>query len=356
MAMVDERGRLFGRWNLLDLALLVLLLGLIPLGYAAYVLFREQPPRIVSVTPNQVQQSPEFKVTIKGENLRPYMRVSAGTQQARDFYFKNTEEAEIPFPAMPPGEYDIVLFDQAQERFRFPKALIITPSGLPPTEIVAVGAFGNLDAAGAAKLTAGMQLPGAGEVVAVGKPVPDITQVFSGSSLVGVPIANALRLPAVVRFKCYVRTQQGSPYCVVDDTTIAPPALLMLTTPLGKTPFQVERVRSPQPLEPVPVTIRFNGNPAVLSRIKAGDIDMGTTGNELASLARVDHAGPVRVVGAGSGEIDVTIIAQLQRVDRRWLYDSNALRLGGALALRTPNYEVIGVVTDMPPAESTPRP
>lgn len=356
MAIVDERGRLFGRWNLLDLTLLVLIFGLIPLGYAAYLLFREQPPRILAVTPNQVQQSSEFRITIKGENLRPYMRVSAGTQQARDFYFKSTEEAEIPFATVPPGQYDIVLYDQAQERFRLPNALTITPSGLPATEIVAVGAFGNLDAAGAAKLVAGTELPGVGDVLAVGTPVPDLTQVFSGSAMIGVPIPNALRLPAVVRFKCYVRTQQGSPFCVVDDATIAPPALLMVSTPLGKTPFQVERVRSPHPLEGVPVTVRVNGIPSVLSRIKAGDIDRGPTANELAILARVDSVGPVRVFGAGSAEVEVRIIAQLQRVDQRWLYDSAVLRAGGTLALRTPNYEVTGIVTDLPPADARPQP
>lgn len=356
MAIVDERGRLFGRWNLLDLVLLVLLAGLIPLGYAAYLLFREQPPRIVSVTPNQLQQSSEFRITIKGENLRPYMRVSAGTHQARDFYFKSTEEAEVPFATVLPGQYDIVLYDQAQERFRLPNALTISPSGLPATEIVAVGAFGNLDPASAAKLTVGTELAGTGEVIAVGKPVADLTQVLSGSGLVGVPIPNALRLPAVVRFKCYVRTQQGSPFCVVDDATIAPPALLMLTAPFGKVPFQVERVRSPHPLEAVPVTMRFTGNVSVLAQMKPGDVDMGATANPLASLVRVERVGAVRIHGGGSGDVDVRVTMQLQRVDGRWLFDSATLRIGAPLTLRTPDYEVSGIVTEMPFADSKPQP
>lgn len=356
MAIVDERGRLFGRWNLLDLAVLVLVAGLIPLAYAAYVLFREQPARVVSVTPNAIEQSSEFRITIKGQNLRPYMRVSAGTNQARDFYFKSTEEAEVPFSSMQPGTYDIVLYDQAQERFRLPQALTITPSGLPATQIVTVGAFGNLDAAAAAKLTAGTVLPGAGEVLAVGKPMPDLTQVFSGSKLIGVPIPNALRLPAVVRFNCYVRTQQASPYCVVDDGTIAPTALLMLQTPLGKTPFQIERVRSPQPLESIPVAVSLAGQPPVLARIKAGDVDLAGTANELAALSRVESVGPVRVLGAGSAEVAVTLIAQLQRTGHQWLYDSAPLRVGSAIIIRTSDYEVSGIVIDLPSADSKPRP
>src|SRR4051812_29166363 len=133
MAIVDERGRLFGRWNLLDLIALVLILGLIPLAYAGYLLFRDQPPSITSVTPTHVQDAQPFSVTIKGKNFRPYMRASAGTTQAREFFFKSPEEAELPFAFLTPGVYDIILYDSAQERFRLPNALTVSPSALPPT-------------------------------------------------------------------------------------------------------------------------------------------------------------------------------------------------------------------------------
>ena len=48
MAILDERGRLFGKINLIDLALILLVVVTIPLGYAAYLLFRTPPPRITS--------------------------------------------------------------------------------------------------------------------------------------------------------------------------------------------------------------------------------------------------------------------------------------------------------------------
>src|SRR5690348_11621604 len=126
MAIVDERGRMFGRWNVLDLALLVLLLGLIPLGYAAVVLFKDRPPRLVKVEPTQIQQAETFTLKVTGENFRPYMRLSIGTQQGREFLFKSTEQAEVPFISVPPGTYDVILYDQAQERFRLPNAITIT--------------------------------------------------------------------------------------------------------------------------------------------------------------------------------------------------------------------------------------
>lgn len=351
MAIVDERGRLFGRWNLLDVGLLVLIAGLVPMGYAAYVLFREQPPRIITVSPNQVEQNTEFRLMIKGQNLRPYMRASAGVNQASEFHFKSTEEAELPFQGLPPGTYDVILYDQAQERVRLTNGLTVTPSSLPPTEIVAIGAFGNLTAADAAKLTAGTDLPQAGRIASVGKPIADLTQVFSNSALIGVPIPNALRLPAIVVFKCYVRAQQGRPYCVVGDATVAPPALVMLSTPVGKTPFQIEYVRSALPLQPVPVEVRIAGNPEAIAQIKVGDMDLSGTTNELAMSARVASIGPVRQLGPGSADVTVHVTAQLQAVDHQWIYDALPLRIGSVMKLRTGRYEVAGVVTAIPPAD-----
>jgi len=347
MAIVDERGRLFGRWNLLDVALAILILGLIPLGYASWVLFRDQPPRLVSVSPNRMEPAPEFRVTIKGENLRPYMRLSIGLQQGRDFIFKSTQEAEVPFVGIPPGQYDVVLYDQAQERFRLPNAVTISSSSLPSTELVIVGAFGNLDAASAAKLTAGMQLPGVGEIISAGKAVPDVTQVFSGSKLIAVPIPNALRLPAVVRFHCYVRTQAGNPFCTSDDVTMAPNVLVMVSTPIGKIPFQVQRVRSAQPIVSVPFAMRLQASPSVIEKIKAGDRDLGGVANEFAELSRIESVGPIRSLGAGLSEVDVKLIGQLQHGDAGWLYDSTPIRIGSTITLHTTIADVTGIVTDI---------
>jgi hypothetical protein len=229
----------------------------------------------------------------------------------------------------------------------------VVPSALPPTEIVAVGAFGNLDPAGAAKITAGLELPDVGRVLAVGKPLPDLTQVFSSSALVGVPIPNAQRLPATVLFRCYVRAQQGRPHCVVNDAPVAAPNLMMLPTPLGKTPFQVELVRSSHPLESVPIRVRVAGHPSVLSTIRSGDVDLGGTTNELAAVARVAGVSAVQRLSESSGEIDIDVVVQLQRVNGIWLYDSLPLRAGSTIPLRTSRYDVRGLVTQIPPPDRT---
>ena len=346
MALVDERGRVSGRWNLFDLAVLVLLIGLIPLGYGAFLLFRDQPPRLTAVEPTQLEQSDSFTLKITGENFRPFMRLSLGTQQGREFLFKSTTEAEVPFAAVPAGRYDVILYDQAQERSRLPQALTISPSSLPQTQVMAVGAFGNLDAAGAAKIFAGADI-GVGKILAVGKAVPDVTDVFSGSKVIGVPLANAFRLPAVIAFNCFIRNQQGAPFCTVNGVTIAPKNMVVLETARGSTPFQVERVRGPQPLQMMHVTLRVAGHPTLLSKIKAGDVDTGGIVNELEPLARVVSVGPVRAVNASSAEVFVELSASLQRVHDAWLYDSNPLRVGSVFALRTKDYEVTCLVIDI---------
>lgn len=359
MAIVDDRGRLFGRFNLLDAAVLVLVAGLVPLGYAAYILFREQPPRVTGVYPDRLPQTAELRLKIAGENFRPYMRVSAGNVQALDFLFKSTTEAEVPFGQLAPGEYDIVLYDQAQERSRLPKALTVTPGSLPATQMIVVGAFGNLDAEKAKAFGAGLSLQGVGEVVRVGAPVPDLTKVFSGSKLVTVAVPGALRVPAVVRLSCGARTLQGRADCVVRDAAVAPTVLVLLPTPVGEVPFQIEQVLSTEPLQPTTIRVRFTGHPAILALITEGDADRADTSNDLAAGAVVSGLSGVLRHSETSGEADVTLRADLQAAPGGWLYDSALIRAGSTFALRTPRYVLQGTVTAIPappPAGGKPTP
>ena len=67
MTLVDNRGRILGRYNLIDLALVCVVLGLIPLGYGAYLLFRTPLPSLTAVEPATRQFESEFRVMVKGE-------------------------------------------------------------------------------------------------------------------------------------------------------------------------------------------------------------------------------------------------------------------------------------------------
>ena len=104
--------------------------GLIPLGYGAYLLFRTPLPSLTAVEPPTRQFENEFRVMVTGENLRPYMRVSLNDMQGRSFLFKSATSAEVVFGDIPPGTYDVVLYDNAQERNRLPERLHAHASGV----------------------------------------------------------------------------------------------------------------------------------------------------------------------------------------------------------------------------------
>lgn len=85
MPFIDERGRLFGKINLIDAGVGVLILLLIPLGYAGYRLFRTPIPTITAVTPARLQRGDDVRVRVEGEDLRPYLKVKVGTKTATFF-------------------------------------------------------------------------------------------------------------------------------------------------------------------------------------------------------------------------------------------------------------------------------
>jgi len=127
MTIVDERGRLFGRLNLIDLAAAVLVLVLVPLAYGSWMLFRTRPPVIESVTPATLTAGQATQhLEVRGRHLRPFLRAWVGTVKA-GYLFESADRAEIQVPALPPGTYDLAFFD-SKELARFPNAVTVRPS------------------------------------------------------------------------------------------------------------------------------------------------------------------------------------------------------------------------------------
>jgi len=349
MAIVDDRGRLFGRVNVIDAVLGVLILGLIPLAYGAIVLFKTPPPVLTRVEPSALTYGPNMRFTVRGENLRPYLRVYLDNHQSKSFLIGDTTEAVVELLDVLPGTYDVVLYDQAQERSRLPRALTIAPSALPDAQLIAVGTFGNLTPEQVGKVTAGMTIDGIGSVTEVGQATPQVTRVFVRPGHVEIPVANAQMVPVRMRIGCYVRSNQGEPECVTSSVSLQPSALLFLDTPLGQLPFQVDQVLGLQALEPVRLTVRFAGPPSVVAQIAVGDRDLGEVRNELAATATVDAVTP-----AGGAVRDVSLTAQAQRGVTSWTYAMTPLRLGSSFTMRTARYEVSGIVIALTPPPVTP--
>ena len=85
MTVVDDRPKTLIKLNAIDAAVLLVLVVMIPITYAAYLLFRTPPARLLSVTPTEIIQGTTPRLLITGANLRPFMRVSLNDTQAKNF-------------------------------------------------------------------------------------------------------------------------------------------------------------------------------------------------------------------------------------------------------------------------------
>ena len=135
--LIDSRGRLFGRFNLVDLAVVVFLALVVPGGYVAYRVFRIPPPEIVRVTPSLFTPETPLRLRLEGRHFRPYLVAVLGKAgeplslnrivlQAT-FLLQTPEEVELELPKMDPGTYDIHLFDEATEVAVRTAALVVEP-------------------------------------------------------------------------------------------------------------------------------------------------------------------------------------------------------------------------------------
>jgi hypothetical protein len=254
MAIVDERGRLGGKVNLIDAVVAFLILVLIPVAFGAYLLFRTPQARLTALNPASLYQGPNLRVEVQGENLRPFMRVSFNDQQGKSYAINSTRGAMVELPDLNAGTYDVVLYDHMQEVHRLPKALTILPlAPVPTVEMEVTGAFKGLSSDRVKGLKAGDRLPPRGDfvaqVVSVGTPTPSMVTLNVGTSVVHVPIADKTDLPAVLKVKCFLVTNpNGSLKCAVpgpiQQADVAPGSTLSLAAPdTGWAMFQIDEVK-----------------------------------------------------------------------------------------------------------------
>jgi hypothetical protein len=127
MPIIDDRGRVWGRLNIVDAAVIVVLLVLVPAAYGSYLLFRDPVPTLASVQPPSLPAGPDWQVEIRGEHFRPYLRVTFNNTQGKTFLFVNPTTAVVPLPDLPPGKYDVVLYDYMREVARMPGGFTVEP-------------------------------------------------------------------------------------------------------------------------------------------------------------------------------------------------------------------------------------
>lgn len=250
MAVIDSQGRLFGRVNLVDAILVLLLVAALPLAYAARVLFRDPPATLSQISPAAVNQGVEGLIELTGQHFRPYMRVSFGTAQAASFQFYGPTQAFVPVPAaLERGTYDIVLFDHAREVARLPQALTVT--GPPRPALVRIqlsGAFTGLTAEAVPKMVVGMPLNAADGsllvIVTLGAPQPAVARVRVADTLVATsPVPDLLDIPSTVVLVCPTMVAgDGSLRCSVGGIPLVPDVHIAIHGPAGRQLFRVDRV------------------------------------------------------------------------------------------------------------------
>jgi hypothetical protein len=287
MSIVDERGRLFGRFNLIDASVAAVIVLLLPVAFAAYTLFRPATMRITDVEPKRVVRGAGVRVRLTGEHFRPYLRAEVGRVQPSRFLIESPTAGEIAMPDLEPGTYDIALFDDAAEVARAEKAVTVVPPSRPALVYMQlVGMFTNLDEATARTVTAGRPFPDRSDamvsVISAAAPVADIRRVKAAAQWVDVPVEGSWRVPATVRVGCEFNFDNQ--LCAVNGAPVMPGLVLPVGGPVR---FIVDEVRADTAGVPMEVVVRFVGRQEVLDAMKAGDTDKLAAGGNGARAARV---------------------------------------------------------------------
>lgn len=348
MALVDDQGRVFGRWNLVDALVVLVVVGLMPLAYGAYALFRTPPPRILAVEPNQLLYGPNLQVTIRGEHLRPYMRITIDDKQAMNFLFHSDTTAVVDLGDVSPGTFDVVLYDYAQERARLPKALTILPLPLPSAHVDVVGAFRNLPVTALPPFKEGLELGKIGVIRKVGQPLSSIIRATTSAGTVEIPFPDTVDLPLVVRVGCYLKDTGGKLQCVGGGVALDRNSVIMMPTPVGQLAFQIDQLLSAVDLVAVEARVRFAGEADVLALVKPGDVDISVARNPLAAGARVVAVGDLRGGGSTSSR-EATLRVPVQPGVTGWRYAGEDFRIGSAMSFVTIGYSTDGVVLRVTP-------
>jgi len=131
MRMLDGEGRLFGRFNLIDVTFALFVFALVPIGYASWLLFRTPPPVVESISPSVVTVNPKTnqQIAIRGRNLRPFLQAWVGGVKGV-YLFESSDRAHVQLPELPPGTYDLTLYDTG-ELAKFRDAITVQPAPPP---------------------------------------------------------------------------------------------------------------------------------------------------------------------------------------------------------------------------------
>lgn len=383
MPLLDDHGRLFGKVNLIDAAAAAFVLVLVPLGYAAYVLFKVPAPKVTAIKPLTFDTTKGQVLDVEGEHLRPFLRASVGDKSA-EYLFATVDRGQVKLPELPPGAYEVKLYDESQ---LVATAGTITVNAPPPqaqqqpppgVDLTVLGTFGRLDPAQVSMLrpgarfawnrgdrvkhdenTAAMAPIEWLEVLAVLPPRTDVVAV-QDSVVIGAHVEGKKQVAAVARLRAALVGRDLK----VQDTRIAPGVELLVPVPAtGADPagttaqapllFSVVRMY-PAQTTPVDVHVRFVTRPDVVAVVQREQA--AATSVPAAFRALSPQILSFRVTSELLGEtklelregrlsiVESTVRVPAVRTVDGWMHQGRVLRAGAEYTLDAPTYSITGVI------------
>lgn len=271
MAVIDDRGRLFGRLNLVDAAVALLALVVVAFAALGYALFRlPNPPVVSSISPNRIPANEEHSLQLKGQHFIPYLRVYLGRTDEADFVKRPTEQekqdaftlmnatrvqflletptlAEIKVPALGTGSYDLHFYDETGHVAVKVAAFEVVPqesSGPGTATLIVTGEFGALTPADANEVRVGDRVTSGdltwGDVLSVEPTQPDVAPISVLDRVIPTPVRDLLQVPAKVRVTCKVVGNE----CRVEGTAVTTGRELRALVGKHPTTFRVKSVEA----------------------------------------------------------------------------------------------------------------
>src|SRR5476651_613751 len=290
VTLIDDRGRLFGRINLVDAG--VALLGVAAAAglLVAYQVFRlPRGPEVVSVQPATQAAVNGAHITLRGRDFLPFLRVfvrrSGGTagmvhendnpydaftlvnQTQAPWVVESPLVAEVRLPdGMGAGTYDLAFSNETRQLSIARAAFTLTsppppPTLRPATAIVRLeGAFTRLTGADAQRLTSGAHLVSnradeSIEILAAAPSQPDVVQLDAGRGAVPAAVDARVRVPATLRVRCTVAGTK----CLLGGATITAAGALRMRLGAQEIGFIVDEVAPgfSDAVAEADVTVRF---------------------------------------------------------------------------------------------------
>ena len=346
MSFVDNRGRLFGRINLVDAFIVGFLVVLIPVAYGTYLLFRPAKPRIDSVSISILTKE-EYRIAsgavltaklkVRGTNLNPLLRASIGNSPALGFVFENPNSADVLVGQVGPDDHDLILYDGIQEVARAAGAFRIPPTQPGLTWFIrGVGRLTNLAPNVAEGLKVGFAFPEKApelEIIALGPIQQGRSSVRFATSKFDAPVEGVVEREAVLKIRCD-STIAENPCAVGARSTSADRVPLTFNGPTASFTFIVREVLPATSGQQARIQVRLSGGPHLAS-LKVGDRDVFLD-ERAAVVTAIDSRGPDAVT--------VKLDLRLDESREGWRYRDQRVRPGAPFAFATDKYEATGQI------------